>query len=415
MSQPTPYTRQYDFPDGPQTFADFGNGLENELNDVVTTISETLANLKLIQRDDGGIYNGIVGLDALSTGVLTFLGSNVSSWAVSSVNNGAWLTGTAYTVGKIVVQSTNTYLCVVAHTSGTFATDLAANKWVLLALGTPTPPDGSVTTAKLADVAVTTAKMALLAVDSTILAANAVTTAKIAANAVTTAKITDANVTLAKLASQTVGQVLGYTTAGAPTAIAAGTTRQVLEATTGAVAAFARHGGDLGRLIASGTLTASGGVAFDVSGGFPLYIIYMKGWTPSNDSISWLVTASADNGATYLASTNYCYHIQAVTDASSSYAAANSAGAASIPLITTQGNVAAESTDALLFIYHPDNATKFMNITGSIVARDASASGIKGGTLIGGLTSAHVITNIKIVPSAGTVSGEYYFWGEGEG
>lgn len=42
----------------------------------------------------------------------------------------AWATSTAYAVGDLVVQSATTYRCLVAHTSGTFATDLAAAKWV---------------------------------------------------------------------------------------------------------------------------------------------------------------------------------------------------------------------------------------------------------------------------------------------
>jgi len=41
-----------------------------------------------------------------------------------------WATSTAYIVNDVVINSSTTYICLVAHTSGTFATDLAANKWV---------------------------------------------------------------------------------------------------------------------------------------------------------------------------------------------------------------------------------------------------------------------------------------------
>jgi hypothetical protein len=45
----------------------------------------------------------------------------------------AWVTATAYTVGDVrTVSSLECYRCIVAHTSGTFATDLAALKWVLM-------------------------------------------------------------------------------------------------------------------------------------------------------------------------------------------------------------------------------------------------------------------------------------------
>lgn len=44
---------------------------------------------------------------------------------------GAWLTATAYEPSDIVQESGNAYICVTAHTSGTFATDLAAGRWAL--------------------------------------------------------------------------------------------------------------------------------------------------------------------------------------------------------------------------------------------------------------------------------------------
>lgn len=40
-----------------------------------------------------------------------------------------WLTGTGYVVGDLVLETAKTYYCTTAHTSGTFATDLAAGKW----------------------------------------------------------------------------------------------------------------------------------------------------------------------------------------------------------------------------------------------------------------------------------------------
>jgi hypothetical protein len=52
---------------------------------------------------------------------------------VIGVWRGPWLTATAYEVGDAVSQSGNSYICVTAHTSGTFAADLAASKWQLVA------------------------------------------------------------------------------------------------------------------------------------------------------------------------------------------------------------------------------------------------------------------------------------------
>lgn len=43
-----------------------------------------------------------------------------------------WVTATAYSVADVRLYGTDCYRCATAHTSGTFATDLAAVKWVVL-------------------------------------------------------------------------------------------------------------------------------------------------------------------------------------------------------------------------------------------------------------------------------------------
>ena len=44
---------------------------------------------------------------------------------------GAWTTSTAYVKQDIVTESSTVYICLEDHTSGTFSTDLAANKWTV--------------------------------------------------------------------------------------------------------------------------------------------------------------------------------------------------------------------------------------------------------------------------------------------
>lgn len=53
----------------------------------------------------------------------------VADWSFE----GAWTTTTAYKVNNIVTEAGNTYICLEDHTSGTFSTDLIANKWQLFA------------------------------------------------------------------------------------------------------------------------------------------------------------------------------------------------------------------------------------------------------------------------------------------
>lgn len=121
MAQPTPYTRQADFsdhsannPDDPQV----GTQIDAEFDAVKITLDEILTNLALIQRDDTELANRTVGNVQLKTG--TAVGVDPAT---------AWATATAYTTNDLVWQGGKLYIAEEDHTSGTFATDLAANKW----------------------------------------------------------------------------------------------------------------------------------------------------------------------------------------------------------------------------------------------------------------------------------------------
>lgn len=242
MAQPTPYTRQYNFTNFSTlnpTQQQPGLQIDAELSAVKTTLDQTLANLRLIQRDDGGINNLTVGYDQLKAEVFT-----------NGINYVApWLTGTSYTVGRSVSQSNVIYRCLVAHTSGTFATDLAAGKWTIMidlsSVGSFTAgtfTGNGVTTAYNLGVQIVDANRVIWTengvvvtpgsgytvsgttltrtvapgggvaiswrlLGSTTLSTpsdNSVSTSKLVDGAVTTVKIADLNVTLAKLASDSV-------------------------------------------------------------------------------------------------------------------------------------------------------------------------------------------------------------------
>ena len=58
---------------------------------------------------------------------------------------GAWVTATAYIKDDVVRFGGSSYVCVVNHTSGTWATDLSAVKWQLMVEGsTPTTTLGDI-------------------------------------------------------------------------------------------------------------------------------------------------------------------------------------------------------------------------------------------------------------------------------
>lgn len=128
MAQPTPYTRQYDFEDFQSVNPSDplpANQVDAEFNAVRTTLDGTLQNLEIIQRDDGRLRNQSVHPESISAATLSMLNSDI-------VQRGNWATTTVYALNDLVIESSKAYLCLVAHTSGTFATDLAANKWALL-------------------------------------------------------------------------------------------------------------------------------------------------------------------------------------------------------------------------------------------------------------------------------------------
>lgn len=116
MTQPTPYNRTHAFTD---------TNLEAELDDIEVTLDGTLANLELIQRDDGQLRDETVEPHTLSSRTLSLIAAAYNPL-------GAWVTSTAYAVRDSVTNGGSFYICAVAHTSGTFATDLAAGKWMLV-------------------------------------------------------------------------------------------------------------------------------------------------------------------------------------------------------------------------------------------------------------------------------------------
>ena len=121
-NQPTPYSRQSNFSDWSQNYPDLphnGTSMDNEFNAVKATLDQTLANLLLIQRDDGALQNSVVHIDSLQPQVLALLNSDLNP-------RGAWVTGTAYALLDLVTNTGSTYVCLSAHTSGTFSTDLAS-------------------------------------------------------------------------------------------------------------------------------------------------------------------------------------------------------------------------------------------------------------------------------------------------
>lgn len=132
MAQPTPYSRAFSFTDYQTANPSEplpGDQLDAELDAIERTLDESNANLALIQRDDGKLENAVVSLDALDDDVNALIADH-ANWNL----RGDWVTATAYAKYDVVKQGSpaRTWLCMVAHTSGTFSTDEAAGKWTPL-------------------------------------------------------------------------------------------------------------------------------------------------------------------------------------------------------------------------------------------------------------------------------------------
>jgi hypothetical protein len=125
VSQPAPYNRSFSFSNfqaANPTGVPPGSSIDLELNNVKSSIDGIESNLLRIQRDDGALVNGSVTYDTLSPSLQT---AGIAPAL-------PWVTGSAYAVSASVTHGSAFYRCLIAHTSGVFATDLASGDWVLI-------------------------------------------------------------------------------------------------------------------------------------------------------------------------------------------------------------------------------------------------------------------------------------------
>lgn len=211
-----------------------GADLDMDSNDILNVNSLTAETIILDGTDMAGLTSSAAEAAASAAAALvsetnaaaSAVAAAASEASVLAVEDslpewlGAWVTATAYEVGDLVREDGSTYICVIAHTSGTFSTDLSAVKWELFAQkGAAGAGTGDMLAANnLSDVAdaptalssiggqpanaflttlasqgeVQLADMALSSVGSSQLLTNAVANAKIAPSAVTIDKISSA-------------------------------------------------------------------------------------------------------------------------------------------------------------------------------------------------------------------------------
>lgn len=156
---PLPYERVTSFfsyeatyPAKPKSGAD----LDAEFNAVRSTLNGVRSRLAEIQRDDGKLANGSVHPDALTPDVLALLGAEF-------VLRGQWLTATLYEPYDMVSYNDISYIALVEHASGTFATDLSAGRWQVLG---GVPAAGAIPFTPAGSIAATNVQAAIVELDT---------------------------------------------------------------------------------------------------------------------------------------------------------------------------------------------------------------------------------------------------------
>jgi hypothetical protein len=104
-----------------------GTSLDVEFANLHTSVASTILALADIRRADGGVTNGRVTWDSLD--------SATQKLFVTFKPRGLWVTGASYALGDMVrsPDTNGTYIAGVAHTAGVWATDKAANLWLVIA------------------------------------------------------------------------------------------------------------------------------------------------------------------------------------------------------------------------------------------------------------------------------------------
>lgn len=137
------------FPD-PSTVGDFnvvifpyGEQPDTANAEIVRVTGISTDTLTIIREQEDTSARTIIDGDVVMMGITKKIFDDVQesffAW------EGEWATSTVYGVHDVVRYNSNGYVCVTAHTSGTFTTDLSAGKWELMWEGGSGTPTGAIT------------------------------------------------------------------------------------------------------------------------------------------------------------------------------------------------------------------------------------------------------------------------------
>lgn len=107
-------------------FTNIKNSFDNTISRDGSTPNQMEADLDMNSND-------ILNIRQLSVNALEVAGVTLTDAASVPNWEGAWITAKAYVINDLVRNGGSTYICLIAHTSGTFSTDLGAGRWELFA------------------------------------------------------------------------------------------------------------------------------------------------------------------------------------------------------------------------------------------------------------------------------------------
>lgn len=194
MAQPAPYRPQHDFSVHDTIDKE---AIDTELANIQQTLDRVLANLTILQRDDGRLGNATVHPQALTRAALSLMAQAFNP-------RNAWAPSTDYQARDTVVANGETYICVTAHTSApTFAPDAALGRWMDITAGA---------TVEMPPLPTANGQWALVTADggisyswAEVVLPGLVRAADIASNAITTDKIVNATILGEDIAAGTIG------------------------------------------------------------------------------------------------------------------------------------------------------------------------------------------------------------------
>jgi hypothetical protein len=101
--------------------------------DAATTTQDALDTAADVVLTSADVVSTAADLAATAQDVIDSAANAAAAIVAKMEWQGAWTTSTAYALNDVIEEAGSSYICIVAHTSGTFATDLTAVKWELVA------------------------------------------------------------------------------------------------------------------------------------------------------------------------------------------------------------------------------------------------------------------------------------------